>query len=156
LAGQKPDYAAGPEQLLVNHFLQELVGVVEQLFGFDAHHRVVENLGVLALELPGLEKGRPVDEPGNFGQVVVFEVAVAQEGRLVDLRGFPVDGRAFFAGLFEGHVVLVLLPRGVVDAQGFVFLLDLGVEILAVSRPSSDEATGTLRLASSTCTTGPE
>ena len=49
------------QQFFVDDFLQQLFGVAEQLSGLGTNNGIFQNGGVLAVQLPRLEKGRPVD-----------------------------------------------------------------------------------------------
>ena len=59
--------------MLGDDLRQHRLRVVEELAGGRALLLVVEDLRVAALQLPGLEEGRPVDVAGELGEVPVVE-----------------------------------------------------------------------------------
>src|SRR5206468_1567595 len=54
-------------------------------------HRIVEDPGILSLQLPGHEERRPVDVGSELGKRQVVEYAHAEERRHGDGRIGPVD-----------------------------------------------------------------
>ena len=62
--------------------LQHVLPVGEELPRRAAHLRVLEDLRVLALQLPGREEEGPVDERDQLGDREVLEHAATDEGRL--------------------------------------------------------------------------
>src|SRR6185437_480674 len=71
----------GLEPSLLDHALQHRLRVVEQSPRRRSLFRIVEQSGIAALELPGLEERRPVDEAGKVGEIVPFERARAEVSR---------------------------------------------------------------------------
>ncbi len=122
LAGQKPITALAVSHLLLDQPLQHGLRVVEQLLGFGTDHVVLEDAGILALQLPGLEEGRPVDVGHQLGQLVALERAGADQlrrrrdvARPVDLEPVVACGRqrqarllglALEIGVADLHVLL--------------------------------------------------
>ena len=78
-AGQKPTTALGRNQFFVDDLREHGLGVVVELAGGRALLLVLEDRGIAALELPGLEERRPVDVAGELGEVLGLEAAGAEE-----------------------------------------------------------------------------
>ncbi len=51
----------GVQPVLIHNFLQHCLGIGIELPGLFTHHRVFKNRRKLAVQVPGDEKGRPVD-----------------------------------------------------------------------------------------------
>ena len=109
--------------------MQHRLRVGVEFLGLLAHHRIVEDNRVLALQLPRLEKWCPVNVFRDFGQVVILKIAVAQKLGLVHGRGLPIYLDTVFAGLVNHHKILVLLAFGMIHAQLGVFGLDVAENI---------------------------
>ena len=105
----KAVHAAGGEQFLGDDLVEQPPGVVEQLASFAADVRIVENSRILALQFPGEEKRRPIDERNQFLQRQVFDHAAAGEGRRVDLHRGPIGLETMLERIFVRHE-LDLLP----------------------------------------------
>ena len=59
---EKTGHAARGELLLADDFMQQLLRVVEKLLGLGPDGFVLEDARINALQLPGVEKWRPVDQ----------------------------------------------------------------------------------------------
>ncbi len=107
----EPDHPVRGQPLLLDHGVEHRLGVVVQLAGSLARHRVVENVGETTLHLPGVEERLPVDVFTEFGKVVVAELADAQTlSRHRRRVAGPLDRCPVGAGLLQRqHWPLVLL-----------------------------------------------
>ena len=111
------DHRIGGQPLLGHHALEHGLRVVEQLPRFRADDVVVEDARIFALQLPGLEEGRPVDVGHELGQLVALEGARADQlgnGRRV---ARPVDLEAVVArGLQrQARLLGLALEVGIAD-----------------------------------------
>ena len=73
VGGEQADHRAGFDPVLRDHLLQHGPGIMKQLARFLAHHGIIQNFRVAAVQFPGLEEGRPVDDFGEFGKGVMVE-----------------------------------------------------------------------------------
>ena len=105
--------------LFGDHLLQHYLGVVKEGLGLGAYHFVGEDAGVLAVQVPGLKEGRPVDVGHE-----VFKRVVAQREHAVLLRrgglGAEVGLVALGTGLIDACVPSLGAAAGVLLAQAFV------------------------------------
>src|SRR5215217_8215564 len=99
---EEPDDRAGLEQLLRDDAVQEGLAVLEESACFRALLRVVQDLGVATLHLPGVEKERPVYVRAYLLQREVIKRLDPEEVRLG--RGVPIPLYLLAVGsrLFEG------------------------------------------------------
>ncbi len=109
-AGQKPYTPRAVSSLFDDDLVEQSPGVVEQLAGARRRRGVVEDLGILALQLPGQEERRPVDVRDQFLQRKVVEHADAGERRLVDLAPSPSRSETAGPGLRRSGTSVDLLP----------------------------------------------
>ena len=93
------DDAVGGQPFLGDELLQHGFRVVEEMARGLAIFVVVEDAGIRALQLPGLEERRPVDIAGKLGEVVGLERARAEEARLGRRVVRPVDLQPVGAGV---------------------------------------------------------
>ncbi len=113
---------------------QHLARVGEQLAGAVAHHLVLEDLGVIAGELPGAEERRPVDALDQLVQRVFGEDArvgalgVAVHARLGRHVGRPVDLEGVGARHRERHQLFLAAGRAL-HPDGLVFGRDVAGEV---------------------------
>ncbi len=85
-------YGSGLEPLFVLYALKHAQGVVEQTGGGFAYNFVLQEVGVAAVQLPGLKEGGPIDVLGEFVEV---DLPQDMNAGLVGLRGgvgLPVEG----------------------------------------------------------------
>ena len=123
---EKSDHPVGGQPLLFDHCVEHCLGVVIELAGSLARHRIVEDVGESALHLPGVEERLPVDVFPQLGEVVVTELphskTLGRHGRRI---AGPLDGRAVRTRLLQRQhrpFVLLRMPlakRGVVGLGGF-------------------------------------
>ena len=99
--------------------IEQRVGFGEDLARLLALLRVVEDARVDALQFPGVEERRPVDELAQRGEREVVEHAHAGERGRGHVFGAPLDGRAAAARGSRARRAL-LARRGVGLAQRLV------------------------------------
>src|ERR687898_802166 len=119
---KEPDDRAGPEQLLLDDAIQEVLAVLEELACLRALLGVVQDLGVASLHLPGVEEERPVYVRAYLLQWEIVERLYPEEVRLrwsvlVPLYLLAVGPRLFErgelgAGLAPGVLLTHLLVLG--------------------------------------------
>src|SRR5262249_5731302 len=61
VCGEEAVHSAGGEEPALEELIQQGIGLFEQIARLVADVRVIENLRILALHLPGHEERRPVD-----------------------------------------------------------------------------------------------
>src|SRR6185312_2907157 len=94
VGAEEPVDAAGADQPLFDHAIEQRVPLGEDLAGLLAVLLVLEDAREDALELPGVEERRPVDERPQRLQRHVLQHPRPQEGRRRKIVGPPLDGRA--------------------------------------------------------------
>src|SRR3954451_23394621 len=89
---EEPEDALGPQPFLRDDPVEHLLRVVPELAGRLTGRRVVQDVGILALHLPGVEERLPVDVLAQFGDRVVVERAhvLHRVGRCVVVVGVHV------------------------------------------------------------------
>src|SRR5690554_3097733 len=97
------DHATGTDSLLLNHLLEQFLGVVEQVAGGFSTLGVVENRRVLAGDVPGDKERRPVDVFHQLVQVIVFKYPNTGERGFRRLVVLEIDFRCPCAGFFQGY-----------------------------------------------------
>ena len=120
----QPDHAMGGQPAAFDQLFEHGLGIGVDTGGLGPHDLVGQDGREGAGQVPGLEKGRPVDEGGQLGQVVVLEHAAPQE-----LRGLggvlrKIDQGLVGAGFGQGHQGCGLLV-GVLQANGLVVAVEL-------------------------------
>ena len=96
---EQPHDGLCPQPLLLDHAVQHLLRVGKQGAGAVAYQRIVQYVGVLAVQFPGGEERRPVDGLANIGQVHIVQDGDAGSvwyGRRVI---FPVQFQPVGAGI---------------------------------------------------------
>ena len=129
---EEPVDGVGRQPLLGDDLPQQLLGVVEQLAGSRAELGVVEDPGVLSLELPRQEERGPVDERDDLLEWNRAERSGAQERGDGDRRLVPVDAEPALDGLGVGdELALHALAEGVALAllRGAVLGVELGAGV---------------------------
>ena len=98
VGGPEADHGVGGQPFLGDQLLQHGLRVVEERPRGLAIFVVLEDAGIGALQLPGMEERRPVDIAGELGEIVALEAACAEKARFgrcvvlpVELQ--PVDAR---------------------------------------------------------------
>ena len=90
LAAPQSDRRARRDPALGDDLVEHLLRVLEQVAGAFADHRIVEDRGVIAGQLPRAEEGRPVDR--GF-QILERPVAEMVKPRILRRRGLARRGR---------------------------------------------------------------
>ena len=106
-AGQKPTTAFGVNHCSSMMRFEHRLRVVEQSARRRALLRVVEDGGIAALQLPGLEERRPVDVAREIGEIGPFERARPEVARRRGAIGAPVGFERIGARFGERHAELV-------------------------------------------------
>ncbi len=129
-AGPQPGDAARGEPLFGNDLIEHRIGIGEQLGRGFADHFVGEDRGVIAVQFPGAEERRPVDEFAQVGKVPVGEDV---EARLLGRRGLVRQEGVVEIGpcLFQGQKDRGRLARARIAHMG-VFIGDLGDVVVAL------------------------
>ena len=109
------------------------LGIVEELAGFAADVRVVEDSRVFAFELPRHEERRPVDVLAELFQRDVFEHARADELGLWNVDRLPIGLKSLGEGVGVRHE-LRLLPLAVRGDELLLQLAVFGIELAGATR----------------------
>ncbi len=130
------------------------IGVIKQLFGVSTNRFVSKDFGVLAFQLPSHEKWRPVDVGPDLGDRKIFQHANAGKTQVYQFALLPIGGKPFLQRLsIRNQRLFSIFVAG--DQLCLGFDIVSAKTHLAFSSLISRSTTPTLRLASSTCTTGP-
>ena len=124
------DHRLRPEPALAQDLGQHRLGIPEEGARGRALLGIVEDGGIAALQLPGLEEGRPIDIARQSGEVVILEHFRAEEGRLRRIIGRPVRLEGAGAGIGQRQAQLLRLRLRMALGDLPVFradLLDVGV-----------------------------
>ena len=98
LCRPEADDRLGVEPAFVHDSLQHLLRILKQLPRGFALSGILEQRGIAALQLPGLEEGRPVDIGHEFRNIISAEGARAREQGLGRLISRPVRAHGVGAG----------------------------------------------------------
>ena len=124
-AGQKPITALGVNQRSSTMRFSIACASSNRGFRRRAALGIVQQRGIAALELPGLEERRPVDIGNQLRDIIGREAARAGEAGLCRRKGVPVDLQRVRARLGERHALLVELRLGVSVGDALVLLARL-------------------------------
>ena len=83
----------------LDDLIEELARIGEQVAGRGSHVRILEDLRILAAQLPGVEQERPVDVGNQVGERESREQSSAYERRMGDVLAAPLDLRTLPARL---------------------------------------------------------
>ncbi len=125
VGGPQANDPARLNQAFVDQLAQHHLGLVEQLACGFADHLVVEDLRILADQLPAHEEGRPVDTIDQFVEVVVLEHLETGKGRRRRGISLPVQRRLARPGIGVGQVGGLGAALGVALADLDVLFPDL-------------------------------
>src|SRR5215472_4189086 len=91
MRGPEPVYAVGAQLPAIDDLVEEGIRIVEQLSG----RRLLQDRGVLALQLPGQEEELPVDELAQPAQVRLEEPRPGERWhrQVVEAEPLPVGLR---------------------------------------------------------------
>ena len=124
LAVRRPqsDHRIGAEPALGDDLAQHRLRIGEQAARRFADHLVVEDRGIFAVELPGGEERRPVDEVDELGDRQIGEVLRAEKfwHRRPVIAG-PVEFQRIGARVGERQPLLVLLAARVRRGDAGIF-----------------------------------
>ena len=136
--------AVRPQRLVGHKLCQKRLGLLKELARAFADGRVLQNVRVAAVQLPGAEEGRPVNERHEFRQRQVGDGADARERGPGDVCGLPNDGRSVGARLGQRQGFLVGSFAGVLVAGLLLLTRDLGdvVRLLVITDQGADHADG--------------
>ena len=112
VGGKEAVDAARRDQLLLDDRIEQRIGFGEDLARLLALLRVVEDARINALQLPGVEERRPVDELAQRGQRKVVQHAHAGERGRGQVFGAPLDRRASGAGGLKRNELAGAARRG--------------------------------------------
>ncbi len=87
IGGPEPGDAGCPQPLLLHDAAQHRLRIGEQAARGRSVFFVIEDRRIFALELPGREERRPVDERDQLGDRIIREHAGAEEARARRLIG---------------------------------------------------------------------
>ena len=158
VGGENAPDGAGGEQALCHDAVQHGLRVLKYAARGLAHFGRLQDGGVASVQIPGLEKGRPVDEGQQFGKVnvAVPDAGLLRHGgRVAVLRGggvggavaggggLPAGAEGVFARLrqrYDGKIGLAF----VVVANVLIFLRNLGAVAFALffGEQRGDDADG--------------
>lgn len=96
----------GGNPFLANHLVEHLLRVLEQRGGRLADHCIGQNGWIAAMQIPALEKRRPIDIVAQFRQIIIvkhFQASKLRLDRLIALRGRKGIG----AGIGKGAAFLL-------------------------------------------------
>ena len=101
VGGEQAEHGTRLQPFLAHDLLEHVARIVVQRRRGLADRLVTENRGILAVELPGVEEGHPVDVIGQHREVDTVVDAHAAERGLRRHVGAPVDLVAALARLLQ-------------------------------------------------------
>jgi len=125
---EQPVHAASAHPVFRNHLFEHRLRVSEQRPRVLAHNGIIQNLRILAEQLPGVEERAPVDEFGDVGERHVFQPVHAKllGRRRRVVRPVHLETIRARSGQRQERRALFAVMDG---ADVFVFGFDLGDEI---------------------------
>ena len=109
--------------------MQRALRILEQLARLLTLVGVIENLGITAVHLPGMEERRPIDIVRDLLQGKMLENLYPEELRHRRRVSGPVDLSLIGAGLLQGQPFGMGTAPGMLFAHLRVLAADLGHEI---------------------------
>ena len=133
VGGKKGHHSPGSDPFLGQNRFQKGLGVSIQLLGLGSYHWILQNPGEPPPQLPGMEKGRPIDIVRQLRQRKILVNLDSQELRF--FRVFrPVKTGGIFPGFRDGQQLLGGAPAFEILARFFLVGPDLGHELLPFLR----------------------
>ncbi len=131
IGGKESHHPPRPDPFSPDDFFQEDQGVGVETPGLRPHHRILQDFGEAAPQLPSMEKGRPVDVLLQVGQRIVGVDAQPQKFRNFRIPR-PVQSCGVFPGLGERQKFLRRPPAFKILARFLLLGADFCDELPAL------------------------
>ncbi len=89
------------EQPFRNDPVKQMLRIIEQFLCPDPDRRVLEYRGIMSVQLPRMEKRRPIDVGNQLGERLVTDDAGSKKCRLGYVDRCPIADEAASAGLLQ-------------------------------------------------------
>ena len=113
IRGKETDDGVRRQQLVAHHSFEQLRCIVVQRTCRLAHNGIIEDLGILALQLPGLEERRPVYPAHQLVQRIISKDSLTDHRRLRGAVIGPVQRELSLASPLNGEDSSLGLAIGV-------------------------------------------